>query len=464
MYPTKLSFVDIETTGTNITHGRIIEIGILRIENNRLIKKYHSLINPQIRIDPFIEKLTGITQHVLDSAPLFEDIHEEIMELLADSVFVAHSVRFDYGFIRNEFKRLGKKFFLRQLCTVKLARLLYPGIKKYTLDSIIENFGIECRNRHRAIDDANVIYYFYRKSQKEIKKEIFSKAINTAMKRSSIPLGISEKELDSLPENCGVYVFYGQEDAPIYIGKSLNIRDRVLSHFASDHLSVKEMKIAKELKRIDVKETVGELSARLLESALVKKYLPIYNRQLRNVHKMIALKKIINKDGYNSVEIIGLDTVDINNIKDIIGVFRSKKQIKNCFFSLAQKYNLCYKLLGLEKTDKYCFAYHLNRCFGACKGLEKKIKYNLRFDEAFYNLKIRSWPFTGPIVIKEKGDKEESHLIDKWCYLGKINSRLTKLNSNRKYIFDYDVYKIINKYLGKKDNLKNITTIRDFPN
>jgi len=456
-----LSFVDVETTGPTASNGRIIEIGILRVENNRLVKTYNTLINPETSVDPFVLDLTGITTNELRNAPTFHRVKNEILQVLENSIFVAHNVRFDYGFLKNEYKRMGINFSCRHFCTVKLTKLLYPGFHNYSLDKIIENLNIRCTRRHRAIDDAMVLWELYKKSLTEIDHKKLTTAINIALKRPTVPLNIKEEELDRLPETCGVYIFYGKDKIPIYIGKSVNIRDRILSHFSSDHLSDKEIKISRQIKRIEVIETAGNLGTLLLESSLVKKFLPLYNRQLRATRKMIALKKVVNEEGYYSLEEISLDEVGVSQLGEIIGIFRSRKKMRDCFFEIASKHGLCYKLLQLEKTDKCCFAYHLGRCKGACIGKENYLKYNMRFDEAFYNLKIRSWPFQGPIVIKEKGEIEEYFIIDKWCYLGSIKGESYFEDSIKKeYIFDFDTYKILLRYLSKDKNAGNITTLK----
>jgi len=458
--PDKLSFVDIETTGTSVSYSRIIEIGILKVQNNKLVKKYNTLINPETSIDPFIEKFTGISQKDVEKAPTFYDIKDDILELLSGSVFVAHNVRFDYGFLRNEFKRYDITFTSKHFCTVKLARLLYPEFKNYNLDSIIENFNLKCQRRHRAFDDAKVLWDFYKKSQKKVDKKRFVEAVSIALRRPSVPLDISQDLLDRLPETCGVYIFYGENGAPLYIGKSLNIKDRVLSHFSGDYQSGTDMKISQTIKSIETITTAGELGALFLESTLIKKYQPLYNRKLRLVFKLLALKKVRTKKNYTSIVISHLNEVDINHIDDIIGIFRSEKQLKNTLYQLADEHNLCLKLLSLEKTKKFCFAYHLGKCFGACEGMENYLKYNLRFDEAFYNHKIKSWPFPGPIAIKEKGDTEEIFLIDKWCYLGSIKEENESFaDLKREYIFDYDTYKILIRYLLGKNNI----TLSSYP-
>ena len=138
MLPQSICFVDVETTGTSAFYNRVIEIGIVKTLNGEIVKEYKTLINPQTHIDPFIEQLTGIDPISLENAPTFEEVAPEIYELLSDSFFVAHNVRFDYGFLRNEFKRSGIKLSLKHFCTVKLSRLLYPDMKRHNMDAIID--------------------------------------------------------------------------------------------------------------------------------------------------------------------------------------------------------------------------------------------------------------------------------------------------------------------------------------
>ena len=450
-----LSFVDLETTGTSTNFNRIIEIGILKVDRNKVIRKYETLINPEISIDPFIQQYTGINPQDLENAPTFYDLKDEILEILKDSIFVAHNVRFDYGFIRNEFKRFDISFSSKHFCTVKLARLLYPEWKKYNLDTVIEKFKLNIKRRHRAFDDAKAIWHFYKKSQKEIKKDKFESALRIALKRPSVPVNLSQEILEALPESSGVYIFYGDKSTPLYIGKSLNIRDRVLSHFSGDHLSTLEMKISQTVKSIETVQTAGELGALLLESSLIKKLQPLYNRLLRNKRQLLVLKKIVNPDGFNTITTGILSEITIDDFSEIIGIFKSQKELKNTLHDLSEEYSLCNKLLGLEKTDRYCFAFHLGQCKGACQSEEMSLKYNLRFDEAFYKFKIKRWPFTGPIIVKEKSIGRESFIIDKWCILDSVKSQYDKINTE--YGFDYDTYKIIKRYIETPKNMRNIS-------
>ncbi len=457
MLPKSICFIDTETTGLNASYNRIIEVGVLKVVEGELVKEFKTLVNPQTYVDPFIQSMTGISATALEKAPTFEEIKDELSALLEDSIFVAHNVRFDYGFIRNEFKRYGVKFSSKHFCTVKLARLLYPNQKRYNLDAIIQNFNIKCENRHRAFDDAKVLWEFYQKAQGSIKPDLFEQAIGIVMKKPTLPANIDPAFFDTIPENPGVYIFYGENGSVLYIGKSINIRDRVLSHFSNDHLSTTDMKISREVRSIEFIETAGELGALLLESTLIKEQKPLFNRLLRESRKLPILLRTTNENGFNGVDIKILDEIDISEIENILGVFKSIKQTKEFLHKVAKEYSLCPRLLGLEKGKGLCFYFHLGQCKGACNGLENNLKYNIRFDEGFYNKKIRPWRFDNPIIIKELGEREESHVIDKWCYLGSIKDESFDLESLRKeYRFDYDTYRILNKFIMDPRNEKKI--------
>ncbi|MBI3980619.1 GIY-YIG nuclease family protein [Candidatus Microgenomates bacterium] len=450
MIPDKICFVDVETTGTSANFNRIIEIGILRVENKKLVKKFQTLINPEEYLDPYIEKITGITSAQLESAPTFSQVKDEVMEVLEGCVFAAHNVRFDYGFVKNEFRRLGLKISFKHFCTVKLARALFPGLTHYNLDSIMENFHIASKQRHRAYDDALVLWKFYKKYVLFQEEEVLIKTFKSLFKTPSLPTNLSLRDIKSLPEDPGVYIFYGDKGVPLYVGKSINIKERVLSHFSQDLNLSREMKISQQVKSIEAIQTAGELSALLKESFLIKKLQPLYNRQLRNAYQMLCLVKKVTDEGFNTIEITQLNKIDSSQIQGVLGVFRSNKQLKDFVVIVARDYQLCHKLLGLEKTKKACFEYHLGNCKGACINMEKPLFYNLRFDQAFYKYKIQNWPFPGPVLIKETGQQEAGFLIDNWCLLGEImEDRDLEEITNNDYSFDYDTYKILVKTLQR---------------
>ena len=416
MLPSKLAFVDIETTGTRSTWDRVIEIGIVKTDNGELIDTYSTLINPQASIPPEIEQMTGIRSQDLESAPTFREVAGDILMHLRDYTFVAHNVRFDYGFLKAEFARLGASFSPRHFCTVRLSRTLFPRHKRHNLDSIIERFEIKCENRHRALGDALAIQTFYDLAKKQVSPEIFEAALGLVLKKPYLPVKLNHNILDKLPETPGVYIFYGKseyqnsksetnsndqksktkivsnfdirasnlnESIPLYIGKSVNIRDRVLSHFAGDIHSPLEMKIAQQVESLEAIETAGELGALLLESHLIKTKLPIYNKMLRTKQELIALRSYTDSDGYLCVSLNPVTQVKPDELDSYIGFFRSRRQARDYLANLAKENSLCEKLLELEKTTTSCFGYRLERCKGACVKKELPLAYNMRFIGAF---------------------------------------------------------------------------------
>ncbi len=449
----KFAFVDIETSGSHMRHDRIIEIGILRVENDKLTRTYNKLINPEIPVSPFIQELTGIRVDELEYAPTFEQVKEEIMEILDGVTFVAHNVRFDYGFLKNEFRRFGLPFTTKQLCTVKLSRALFPQYRRHNLDSIIDRFNLQIVNRHRAFDDAQILWKFYGYLVDKFSEKKIEKTVEKVMFRPSLPTTITEKHIDTLPESPGVYIFYGPKKLPLYIGKSINIRDRILSHFASDQESTREFNIKQQIREIETIVKAGELGALLVEANLIKKMQPLYNRRLRTVKTIAVMTKGIDKKGFFVPRIEKVSSSDINMGDKILGIFPSKKKAKEYLQRKAEEHGLCQKILGLEKTSGPCFGYKLEQCRGACIGRENILAHNIRFIEVLSENKIKKWPFSGPIIITEHDpieERKEQYIVNKWCLISGKNDEL---------IFDHDVYKILVRYIFKQKNQLTIHVV-----
>jgi DNA polymerase III subunit epsilon len=462
MLPDKLSFIDVETTGLSPVRDRIIEIGIIRVEDNRIVEKFHSLVNPGVFVSPFISELTGISFSDLESSPGFSRLKLDILSLLKDTVLVAHNVRFDYSFIKNEFARCDINFSSRHFCTAQLFKLLVPGRGKYSLDSLMDHFQISCPSRHRALPDARVLYDFYRKIQSLYSPDLLVHFVSQAMRRPSLPLGLSLPDLDSLPESPGVYIFYSASGAPLYIGKSVNIKQRVLSHFSGDQHSSLEMKISRQVKSMETFSTIGELGALFLESKLIKQMQPFYNRKLRIHRKLVILKRDI-ANTYHTVKLIQTSVINPSELGEVLGVFKSLKQAKDHLSRLAGDHSLCPKLLGLEKASSACFNYHLGKCSGACVNKVSPRIYNLNFQVAFSSLRIRVWPFPGPVLIQEKNASEqgEAFIVDNWCLTGSIRWKMGDTEESRfdPVEFDLDTYKIIHSFISDSRNQKFIRVL-----
>lgn len=458
-------FVDVETTGGSAHYDRIIEVGIVRVENGKVVRTYNSCINPNTYLSPFITEITGITASELETAPLFEAVAHELIELMDGCIFVAHNARFDYGFLKNEFKRLDIQFNPKQICSVKLSKLLFPQFTHHNLDSIIERFHIPCKRRHRAYDDAYVIWQFFQAIYRTLPEETLKSVFSTLLKQPSLPAHLPVDTLESLPELPGVYIFYGDSPNPLYIGKSVNIKERVLSHFNSDYSSAKEMNICQQATRIESIPTAGELGALLLESSLIKQLQPMYNRMLRNTRKLTVVKKSEDKEGYMTVSIEEVNQIEIGDLEEIFGIFKSRKQAKDFLSHLVKDYQLCERRLNLEKTKGSCFSHKLGICKGACIGKENRVRYNMRFTEAFVKYRIKQWPFKGPVVIGEE-DKEremsDQFILDKWCLIDKVRSQTTVESQHYSLdsiSFDYDTYKILVRYVFDKKHTHSIRTL-----
>jgi DNA polymerase-3 subunit epsilon len=461
----KLAFVDIETTGTNFLSDRIIEISILVLENDKLINSFTTLINPETSLSPFITGITGINSKDLEKSPTFFDVHKEIEEILNNCVIVAHNVRFDYGFIKTEFKRLGKNFRSKTLCTVKLSRYFYPQFINHNLDSIISRHGFECLHRHRAYDDAKVLVDFYHYLKANFSHKKLTKALNFVQKKSSLPSFLKSDSYDDLPETPGVYIFYGNNDIPLYIGKSVNIKIRVLSHFQNSSSSNHELQLFQQLKSIKTIDSAGDLTASILESRLIKELKPLHNRQLRSRQEFYLLKQIKTSDNYYSVNIEKTKNIKLEDIDNLLGIFNSKRKVQNFLITVAKEYNLCPKLLTLDHSKNSCFSYHLGDCFGACINEEHFLKYNLRFMEAFSHRKIKKWPFDSPVMITETNHFNgltQKIILDNWCLLAVIKSTPDIADNDTEIYetnFDYDIYKIIKKALKNDKNIFKISKI-----
>ena len=221
--------LDLETTGATPVTDRITEIGLIRYENGVEVKRWQTLVNPEMHISPFINAITGISNAMVKDAPLFRDVANELLSHLHGAVLCAHNVRFDYGFLKNEFKRLGMTLRQNVLCTVKLSRRLYPEHKRHGLDAIIARHGIVCAARHRAMGDVDVMAEFLQIAEAEHGLETLQATAEELLKGQSLPADIDPQLIEDIPETPGVYFFYGENALPLYVGKSVNLRNRVLS-------------------------------------------------------------------------------------------------------------------------------------------------------------------------------------------------------------------------------------------
>ncbi|MCF8198198.1 MAG: GIY-YIG nuclease family protein [Sulfuritalea sp.] len=440
-----LAFVDLETTGATASADRITEIGIVEVDESG-VREWSCLVNPGTPISGFIERLTGISNSMVSEAPAFAEVAAEVKARLEGRLFIAHNARFDYGFLKNEFKRAGQDFRATVLCTVKLSRKLFPQHAKHNLDSLIERHGLEVSSRHRALGDARLIHQFWNRVQAEIDPDLLAETIKTLTARPSLPAGIEPAVIDDLPEGPGVYLFYGENNLPLYVGKSKELKKRVLSHFAADHAAAREMDLAQQVKRIEYIETGGEIGALLKEAELIKQLQPIHNRRLRRNDELCFWQLIETHPGEWRPVLMPAGEFEFGPQSHWYGPFKSAREAKRVLAELAKPHQLCHALLDLEsvKPGKPCFAYQLRHCKGTCVGEEPVLSHSARLMAALSRHRIVPWPFAGPAWIKEGS---EVHLIHHWRHLGTVcnEADLYALLDSSAPSFERDSYRILLK-------------------
>lgn len=449
-----LVFVDIETNGLNHLRGRVVEVAAIRVENGQVTREFKSLVDPGTPLPQFITNLTGIAQADLRDAPLFMAIADDLHDILEGAVFVAHNVRFDYSFLKQEFKRVGKDFRPQQLCTVRLSRALYPEQRSHKLQSVIERHGLQVSARHRAYDDAHALWQFVQCATAAFGAEAVEQAISKQLKKPSLPKGLDPAVMAGLPSGPGVYIFEDASGSPIYVGKSINIKKRVASHFMRDHDNVQEFKLSQHVSNITTHTTAGELQALLLESQLVKRLQPLYNKQLRRTEKLLLARQVENEDGYHTVQLEEASAVTMYDVPSILAIYARRSKARESFERLVKDWSLCPKLLGLEKSKKGCFQYQLHRCHGACVGDEDPGSYNGRLQAAFANIRIEHWPFSGAVLIQEMSDDAQYGIIvDQWCVVAELTQAdmysEPQVTAHPR-MFDLDSYKIMQSFILRK--------------
>ena len=457
--------LDLETTGNTPLYDRITEIALIRFENGIETDRWETLVNPGISIPPFISRLTGITNDMVRGAPTFEEVAPTLYSHIEGAVLAAHNVRFDHGFLKSEFRRLGAMLRQKVMCTVKLSRRLYPEHRSHGLDAIMRRHGLTTSARHRAMGDVELVVAYLELAKHELGEHRVLEAVASLLKGPSMPAGLDATFLEEIPDGPGVYLFYGENDLPLYIGKSVTLRSRVMSHFSSDHASSKDMRIGQQVTRVEWVETVGELGALLLESKLIKECKPIHNRRLRSTKNLYSLNLAAGLNQIPLVSVVTEDDIDPALFEHLYGLFRSRKAAIEALRSIAADNRLCPRVIGVEglrSARGACFAHQLKRCDGVCAGKESPEFHYVRLKQALASLRLKMWPYPGKICIREFDEathRSQLHIFENWRHLGTVEDEgaledvLQTSSSVGSLDFDVDIYNLLQKSLRKHDTI-----------
>ena len=435
------AIVDLETTGGNFILDRIMEIAVVVHDGQHIISRYHTLINPERPITSFISRLTGITDEMVAHAPRFEEVAEDIFQILKGHVFVAHNVRFDYGFLKAEFKRNHLRYHSLHLCTVELSKAIFPGQASYSLGNLCAALDVPISNRHRAFGDTEATAYLFQMLWKKNSPKVWSELKSDQVVPENFPESFDLDELDSLPEIGGVYTFYDSTHTPIYISKSKNLRADILAHFKVPFIYQKKI-LEQDTSYFDIVELPTELGAMMLESQLIVEHHPRFNKNLKYVRKHFGLYQEIDPAGY---ELLQVKRINLQESAPIIKFYSEKKGIK-FINQVLKKANI--NPINRLQTDK--------------------IKYN----KEIHSIKQAiTYPYPNCAIVENGSYSDTSmiYFIQGYELVGyamldnELNESLEDLYNARTVILETsDLRRILLQHLQKKKAHFRIVEIKDF--
>lgn len=258
----------------------------------------------------------------------------------------------------------------------------------------------------------------------------------------SYPLHIDRASIEALPSACGVYILRGEGDQALYVGRSVNLRSRVLAHL---HHAEDQFLIGRT-RRIECLRTAGELGAALLENSLLRDLRPAHNKKQRAKRSLFTLR--LDEQGQPLVAQVA--DHEFNRAGKLFGLYTSERAAQEALHKLVEHHGLCSIATGLEQGEgpgMACFGRQIRRCRGACTGEESHEHHQSRLLQALEDLRILPWPYAGPMGIVEQGDGwQQIHVIDQWRYLGSLDRQQRRLPARPAASlkgFDLDTYKLV---------------------
>ncbi|WP_299099901.1 exonuclease domain-containing protein [uncultured Winogradskyella sp.] len=402
------TIIDVETTGKT---NRMTEISVFRYNGETVVDEFTSLVNPNSFIPQHITALTGIDNAMVADSPSFEDVAQNILDITEGAIFVAHNVNFDYNVIQGEFKRIGREFTRKKLCTVRLSRRLIPGHRSYSLGKICKALDINLVDRHRARGDAEAtVILFELLLQQPNAAEVFKEFLNKNSREATLPPNLPKEKFEALPSTPGIYYFKDKKGTVIYVGKAKNIKKRVLSHFYSK--TKKSLEMVRETRDLDFEISGSELIALLMEDAAIKHHFPIYNKVAKRTIQTFAIFSYEDRKG-----VLHLASNKGRLVPNPILTFFNIRDLRSYMEKICAKFNLCPKYCHLQESVSECSHYSIKNCNGICKNEESVEDYNNRVLEAIHDMSHQK----NDLIFKEKGrhgNEEAFVMIKEGQYLG----------------------------------------------
>jgi DNA polymerase-3 subunit epsilon len=391
------AIVDIETTGSYAAANGITELAIHIFDGKNVTRKFETLINPGQPIPSYIQSFTGITNEMVAHAPSFDEVAGKVFSLLNNSIFVAHNVNFDYSFLKSHLLRAGYHLTTKKLCTVRLSRKIFPGFPSYSLGNLCHSLNITLNNRHRAGGDATATVEVFKKLLANDREDFIAKSLHRNSKEQILPPNLPKKYIDQLPESPGVYYFHNAKGKIIYIGKAVNLRQRVTTHFSNNSGSRQKQNFLRHIHSISFRSCATELMAQVLESAEIKRHWPALNLSQKKQDVVWGLYIYEDQNGYLRMAI---DKAR-KNLPSLY-TFPHLTAGHALLRKLIQSYSLCPKLCFLHQGTDACSDSENTTCRGACRKLEKPGSYNKRVKKAIEEISTQP-----SFAILDKGLKDE---------------------------------------------------------
>ncbi|MBL7854878.1 MAG: GIY-YIG nuclease family protein [Cyclobacteriaceae bacterium] len=406
------AIVDIETTGGYADHHRVTEIAIYHHDGVQITGEFHTLINPGRKIPHYITGLTGITTQMVEEAPAFDQVAQQVLDRLKDRVFVAHNAHFDYSFLKKEFEEAGLPFAAKKLCTVRLSRKIIPGLESYSLGRLAESLGIRIINRHRAGGDAQATARIFHELLRRDKTGVIAQALKRNSGETILPPNLPKGDFDRLPAKAGVYYFHNQRGEVIYVGKAINIKKRIAGHFTGEAREWNRSNIRNEICRITWELTGSELIALILEAQEIRRLWPKYNLAQKYKTEEWGVFQYEDRNGYQRFVVNQV----VRGSQPMV-TFTNKAEAWSFLWEKVKEYELCPKLSGLQLAKGLCFSHQSGTCKGACQGVESVKKYNKRLESAVSSF-LEEGPTVAMIGKGRQSNEKSVVLVEKGSYVG----------------------------------------------